>query len=70
MTPLPTEHAAVRAAFDALPETHRTVLQLARRGHRYAAIAEQLGVSAEVVRTWALHAVLALTRARTAGLPH
>jgi DNA-directed RNA polymerase specialized sigma24 family protein len=58
----------VRLAFDALPETHRVVLQLARSGRGYGDIAEHLGVSVVVVRRWALHAVLALTRARTAAV--
>lgn len=68
MTPQPTDGAAVRLAFDALPETHRVVLQLARNGQRYADIAEHLGVNVVVVRRWALHAVLALTRARAAAV--
>ena len=69
MTPQPTDSAAVRAAFDALPETHRAVLQLARTGKRYGDIAEHLGVSVVLVRRWALHAVLALTSARAAAVP-
>ena len=70
MTESEPDGVLVRRAFEALPPTHRSVIELARGGCRYPEIAERLGVSVEVVRTWALHAVLSLTRARTAGVPH
>lgn len=63
------ERRATLAALDALPETHRNVLLLARSGLSYAAIAEGSGMSAARVRTWALHASLALTQARRAVQP-
>ena len=60
----PLEAERVRAAFDGLPQTHQQVLRLARSGHSYAEIAEQLGVAPAMVSRWALHAVLSLGRAR------
>lgn len=57
----------VQAAYEGLPDSHRCVLQLARSGSSYAEIADRLGVTPQLVSTWAMHAMLALTRARTAG---
>ena len=56
--------ASVRAAFDALPESHRQVLQLARAGHSYVQIAGLLGVAPSMVHRWGLHAMLSLNQAR------
>ena len=60
---------AVRDTFLSLPETHRSVLQLARNGHSYADIAQRLDVAPSLVRAWALHAMLALTSARRRPAP-
>jgi DNA-directed RNA polymerase specialized sigma24 family protein len=58
---------ATLEAYAGLPDTHRSVLALTRSGMSYAAIAEQTGVPVARIRTWALHAVLALTQARLAA---
>lgn len=63
------EAERVRAAFEGLPKSHQQVLLLARSGHSYAVIAEQLGVAPALVKRWALHAVLSLGRARQEAQP-
>jgi len=56
-------HDAVRAAFEALPDSHRQVLVLARSGYKYGEIAEMVGVAPAMVSRWAMHAVLSLEQA-------
>jgi DNA-directed RNA polymerase specialized sigma24 family protein len=59
--------AAVDRALAELPDGHRQVLLLTRSGLGYREIAERWGIPVERVRATALHAVLALTRARLAA---
>ena len=59
--------AAVDRALAELPDSHRQVLLLTRDGLGYREIAERWGIPVERVRATALHAVLALTRARLAA---
>ncbi len=54
-------------AYEGLPDSHRQALALSRTGMSAGAIAAQSGVPVERVRTWVLHAVLALTQARLAA---
>ncbi|MCU1594409.1 MAG: hypothetical protein JWO12_1801 [Frankiales bacterium] len=67
MASQPPERAAVLAAYAALPDSHRAVLDLSRAGHTFDAIARSAGVPVALVRRWALHATCALSQARLAA---
>lgn len=67
MTPDPLERAAVLAAYAALPQSHRTALDLVRAGHSFQSVASNAGIPLVTVRRWVLHAVCALSQARLAS---
>ena len=58
---------AVRAAFEALPDSHRQVLVLARSGYKYSEIADMIGVAPSMVSRWAMHGMLSIEQAISPG---